>query len=69
VDKEKTTANQIARMIAERANVGGTQIVVRRDTILGWNATIIAERPEDVDVVAEVEKAATELRQLYDLAE
>ena len=65
--KEKKTAEELAKMIADRINVGGTFVKVHPDPVYGWHPTVMVAPAKAVRCQQLAEEIARELRAQYDL--
>jgi hypothetical protein len=65
--KEKKSADELEKMIADRINVGGVFVKVHADPVYGWHPTVITAPAAAVRCQQMAEEIARELRAQYDL--
>ena len=64
--KRSATSHQLEQMISDR--MGGASVFVRRDTIHGWTATLVASPSQILALNAELQQIVDALRGQFDLA-
>jgi hypothetical protein len=67
--KQGKTARELADLIAQQIGIGGVMVAVNPDPIYGWHPTVITAPAQAINAQILAEKAAQELRALYDLAD
>jgi hypothetical protein len=66
--KERCTAEQLACMIAEKINVTGVEVAVRRDHAYGWVPTIVSAPADPIGFQRRADEIAHVLRTRFELA-
>jgi hypothetical protein len=67
--KERVGAQQLADMIAQKINVAGVEIAVRKDHAFGWTPTILSAPAGAIGFQRRAEEIARYLRVQFDLRE
>jgi hypothetical protein len=65
--KERCSAEQHARMIAEKINVTGVDIAVRRDHAYGWVPTVVSAPSDQIGFQRRADEIAHVLRTRFEL--
>ena len=69
--KQRKTAHELKDIVAARLGVGDVLLVVNKDRIEGWRATVVTtlQPTNKKSYQASVDQIVAELRKEYDLAE
>ena len=69
--KQSKTARELNDIVAARLGVGDMFLVVNKDRIDSWRATVLTtlQRTNKIEYQANVDQIVAELRKEYDLAE
>ena len=69
MEKEKKSARELATLVAERIGMMDVRIEVHPDPAYGWHPTVFTTPTKVVNVQNAAERAAQELRPLYELCD
>jgi hypothetical protein len=67
MNKERKSASELARLVADRMGMAGVTIAVHSDPVYGWHPTALTIPADAIEAQHAAERAAEELRPLYDL--
>ena len=69
--KQRKTAHELKDIVAGRLGIGDVLLVVTKDRIDGWRATVLTtlQRKDKIQYQASVDQIVAELRKEYDLVE
>ena len=66
--KERCSAEQLAGMIAEKINVTGVEVAVRKDHAYGWVPTVVSAPSDQIGFQRRADEIAHVLRTRFELA-
>jgi hypothetical protein len=66
--RERKSAEQLARIIAERIGIHGVEVRIRQDHADGWCPTIVSAPSNELGFQRRAEEIARRLRLEFDLA-
>ena len=69
MNKEQKSARELAELVAQRINMTGVRVEVHPDPAYGWHPTVFTTPSNAVIAQNAAERAAQELRPLYDLGD
>jgi hypothetical protein len=67
--KKQKSARELAELVAERIGIPGVQVAVHSDPVYGWHPTVFTIPAQAVNAQNAAERAAQELRALYELCD
>ena len=67
--REQKSARELANLIANRLGMPGVRIAVHDDPVYGWHPTVFTTPAQAVNAQNAAERAAQELRPLYELSD